>query len=94
MNFGPQAAYNGTGVFAYLHYFVLSQSTAHRLCGINASVGLKWQYIIIAAFLVCNMTQLPASVSIAVLEFATFRINIFNVATNCLCLLHCLFIYP
>ena len=35
MNFGPQMAKNGTGLFTHPHYFVPSQSIAHPLCGIN-----------------------------------------------------------
>ena len=37
MNFGPQTAYNQTLVFTHPHYFVLSQSIAHPLCGINVA---------------------------------------------------------
>ena len=37
MNFGPQTAQNRTGGFTYPHYFVLSQSIAHPMCGINVA---------------------------------------------------------
>ena len=37
MNFGPQTAQNRTGDFTHPHYFVLSQSIAHPLCGINVA---------------------------------------------------------
>ena len=37
MNFGPQTAQNRIGGFTYPHYFVLSQSIAHPLCGINVA---------------------------------------------------------
>ena len=36
-NFGPQTAQNRTGGFTHPHYFVLSQSIAHPLCGINVA---------------------------------------------------------
>ena len=35
LNFGLQTAQNRTGVFTHAHCFVLSQSIAHPLCGIN-----------------------------------------------------------
>ena len=37
MNFGPQTAENGTGLFTHTHYFVPSQSIAHPLIGINVA---------------------------------------------------------
>ena len=37
MNFGPQTVYNRTGDFTHIHYFVLFQSIAHPLCGINVA---------------------------------------------------------
>ena len=36
-NFGPQAAQNRTGGFTHPHYFVLSLSITHPLCGINVA---------------------------------------------------------
>ena len=47
MNFGPQTAQNRTGGFTHPHYFVLSQSIAHRLCGINVAPhsDFKWDGI-------------------------------------------------
>jgi len=47
MNFGPQTAYNRTGLFTQPHYFVPSLSIVHPLIGINVAPrsDSKWNGI-------------------------------------------------
>ena len=46
-NFGPQTAWNRTGVFTYPHYYVPLQFIAHPLIGINVAPNSdsKWNGI-------------------------------------------------
>jgi len=66
MNFGPQTTKNRTGDFTHPHYFVLSQSIAHPVCGINVAPlsDSKWNGI----GFVCSLDFKPKNVKLEMLS--------------------------